>query len=764
MEAANLTLRINTEGMNEAQRGMEGLTNTADMLEGAFRKVAAAWASWEIFKQIREVTTLAARYDTLGIAMNTAGITAGFSSAQMAGLQKSMEDTGISMLAARQSLVMMAAAQMDLGKSAELARVAQNVAIVAGLNSSQAFETLTQSIQTGQGIIAHHMGLMVNYEAAETRLARALGKTREQLTDSEKAQARMNEVMRLGAGYQGLYEAAMTTAGKQMKSMERYVENLQVKIGALFQPAFSAGVEFFTATLKDLAAWMDKASKSGDLQRVAGAIGSFTAGGLEAAVAPIKLMIEYSEQLKVATLAIGAAAAFAFGNQWIPALASMIAPTLRAVTLVVSMELATINYATSTGVAALAMAGFRGAMTALLSPMGLVTAGLAALYFATKSIREETERLNEASQRQEQFQSQVVDPILRLRSDAKSLRKQREALLADGGTPGIKTHEFQVNEIYRTTTEGMDRITPEWASNARMYAEQVVTAREALEKSKNDVLKQQQAMEAAARAAQDLAKAQAKFKEELTQTLARHMAEGTSVTAWEREQLDLTAKKLNLQKASYDLADAMVKLPTTEKMVPQDIINGPATEKSSFHVEKLTDSMTTLLRKMADAADSGNAFAAMGYEVVMSSGRASDALASWMSNTDGLGRSWTTLGNTVRNVLADMIRQMERAIIQQKLMDPLLQAAGSWIFNLGNPVGTSGVAPSGSTGMTFAAPPSGAGPQANIIVHVNSDGTAKATSQDAGKAGTDLAQMMEPVMNAWAIKQSRSGGLLAARG
>jgi hypothetical protein len=766
--------------MSEAQRGLEGLTNSANILQEAAKRVAEAFAVWKIADWAKDTALLSARYETLGIAMNTAGLNAGFSAAQMSALQKSMEDTGISMVVARQSLVMMAAAQMDLGKSSELARVAQNVAVVANMNSSEAFETLTRSIQTGQAIIAHHMGLMVNYAGAEEKLAKAIGKTKDQLTDSEKVQARMNEVMRVGAGYQGLYESSMTTAGKQLKSMERYVENLRVKIGELFQPALSAGVEFFTAALKDLAAWMDKASKSGDLQKIAGAIGSFTSGGLEAAVAPIKMMIEYSKQLKEATLAIGAAALFAYGNQWIPAIASAIAPTLRAITLVASMELATINYATSTGVAALAMAGFRAAMTALLSPMGLVAAGLAVLYFSTKGIREETERLNDAIARQERFITQVQNPILKLKSDAQSLEKQRAALLADGGTPGVHTHQFQVEELVKTTTEGMGNIPHEWAESARMYAERVVTARDALESTKTTLLKQQEAMEAAAKSAQAYAEAQAKARDQITQTLGRHMTEGTAITALEHEQLDILAKKVGLQKVSYDMAEAMVKLPTREKTVPSDILGGPKSTRDSLNFELVQSEEALRLADLKLRAQTGETWAIIGQTVVETSSYASDAIVRWSNNLDGLGVSWRTLGDTVRNVLADMIRQMEKVILQQQLMDPLLKWAGIAIGGISQPAapssggvwfgggstsGLGGGGAGGYTGALFIAPPPSGGPpsggnQTSIVVNVNTS-TGETSSKSKAQGASDLGRQIEDAVNAVIIKNQRQGGLLA---
>ncbi|GLH72052.1 hypothetical protein GETHLI_05540 [Geothrix limicola] len=50
---------------------------------------------------------------------------------------------------------------------------------------------------------------------------------------------------------------------------------------------------------------------------------------------------------------------------------------------------------------------------------------------------------------------------------------------------------------------------------------------------------------------------------------------------------------------------------------------------------------------------------------------------------------------------------------------------------------------------------------APIVVHVSNTGGATVSADNAGAASRDLVKMFEPVMNDWAVKQKRPGGMLA---
>ena len=151
-----------------------------------------------------------------------------------------------------------------------------------------------------------------------------------------------------------------------------------------------------------------------------------------------------------------------------------------------------------------------------------------------------------------------------------------------------------------------------------------------------------------------------------------------------------------------------------------------------------------------------------------SSGQASDSLVRWMDNLDGVGRSWKTLGDTVRNVIADMLIQMQRAVIQQQLMDPWIKAGLAYLptlFGSGGTTSTTGGTLGGGLnyGETGKANPAGGGSSTgdvSITINNNSQG-ATSDVQGGGQAALGLAKMVKGVVQEWAAEQSRHGGVLA---
>ncbi|MBU1436232.1 MAG: hypothetical protein KKF79_02595, partial [Gammaproteobacteria bacterium] len=65
-------------------------------------------------------------------------------------------------------------------------------------------------------------------------------------------------VMKAGERIAGTYEAAMTTAGKQMLSLERYTENLKAVFGATFTPALAEIIANITDKMKELIVAIEK--------------------------------------------------------------------------------------------------------------------------------------------------------------------------------------------------------------------------------------------------------------------------------------------------------------------------------------------------------------------------------------------------------------------------------------------------------------------------------------------------------------------------
>jgi hypothetical protein len=201
------------------------------LLGKAIAAIGFAAAAKQAATFVFEATKLAARVETLGVVTQTLGKTAGFTAAEITQLERAIQKKGITVQASRQALARMMQAELDLADATDLARLAQDAAVIAGTNSSEAFQRLINVISTGNVRMARTMGLQVNFNKGYEEMAEQLGKTADELTAQEKAQSRANSVLAEGEQIAGAYKAAMDTVGKQLESTARFVEEFTVAVG-----------------------------------------------------------------------------------------------------------------------------------------------------------------------------------------------------------------------------------------------------------------------------------------------------------------------------------------------------------------------------------------------------------------------------------------------------------------------------------------------------------------------------------------------------
>lgn len=225
-------------------------------LSGAVTALAGSYAALKVVQYAKDAAMMAARYETLGVVMRTVGNNAGYTGSQMEQFAKGLQKSGIAMIESRATITRMAQANIDLSKSLELARIAQDAAVIGNINSSEAFERMIHGIQSGQIEILRTIGISVNFEKSYAKLGAQLGKSAKDLTELEKMQARTNVVMEAGTGIAGTYEAAMGTAGKQILSMKRYWDDLKVSVGGALLEEMTTGTKEVTASVKELSEYL----------------------------------------------------------------------------------------------------------------------------------------------------------------------------------------------------------------------------------------------------------------------------------------------------------------------------------------------------------------------------------------------------------------------------------------------------------------------------------------------------------------------------
>jgi lambda family phage tail tape measure protein len=252
---------IDNSARNVGSQSTRGINNLSGAIGGLAKMLPALVAGFGALKTadfVKDAALLAARYDTLAVTMGVVGRNAGYTAQNMVFYEEALRKTGITAIEARASLASMASANMDLADSAKLARIAQDAAVIGGINSSEAFQRLTYGIKSAQVEVLRTMGINVSFENSYKKLADQLGKTSAELSESEKLFARTNVVMEAGENISGAYAASMETAGKKLQSTTRLAEDARVKLGQIFQPALIAFVDAYTAALKLTNEQLDK--------------------------------------------------------------------------------------------------------------------------------------------------------------------------------------------------------------------------------------------------------------------------------------------------------------------------------------------------------------------------------------------------------------------------------------------------------------------------------------------------------------------------
>jgi len=252
LTAKNETARAFQEFERNGRRSAGKVAQEFEKANRAMRRVGMALTGFGVIGTalIVKTTLLASRVETLGVVMNQVGKTAGFTADEMADFEKGVRDMGITTQVARSSLIKLIQANIDLSNASKLARVAQDAAVIGGINSSEAFERIVDGINRLNPLILKTMGITISLEQAYGDYAKTTGIAVEEIDSLTKKQIAVNEVLEAGVAIAGSYEAAMDTANKRMFSLARLAEEAQLALGQAFLPAFVQVIDAVSAAFK----------------------------------------------------------------------------------------------------------------------------------------------------------------------------------------------------------------------------------------------------------------------------------------------------------------------------------------------------------------------------------------------------------------------------------------------------------------------------------------------------------------------------------
>jgi SLT domain-containing protein/phage-related protein len=214
----------------EVSRGVAGLKGVLGAVGEAAAvgltaaTVAAGGFAVEAFKT-------AARAGEMDATLRALAQANGLSYDAMQQSVQAIRGQGIEAGVAQNLVAQFARNQLDLGQSTDLARVAQDAAVISGQNSSDTLDQLIHGITTQNSLVLRNAGVNVQAGQAMDTYAASIGKSRAELTPAERAQAVLNAVMEAGTSIAGSYSAAMEEPGKVLRSYPRLFDDIRLSIG-----------------------------------------------------------------------------------------------------------------------------------------------------------------------------------------------------------------------------------------------------------------------------------------------------------------------------------------------------------------------------------------------------------------------------------------------------------------------------------------------------------------------------------------------------
>jgi hypothetical protein len=181
----------------------------------------------------------ASRVEELEAIMELIGTRAGLSSEELFKARDAIKEVGIRSDSATKLVAEFARRQIDLADAIKLVNIAQDGATLSGEDTTEAMDAILRGILTQRTILLRQRGIIVNMEQAMKEYADSINKSSDELTANERVQAALNAVLKEGPAIAGAYEVAMTTFGKQMRSMPRLVFDFLAELGTPFQETFS---------------------------------------------------------------------------------------------------------------------------------------------------------------------------------------------------------------------------------------------------------------------------------------------------------------------------------------------------------------------------------------------------------------------------------------------------------------------------------------------------------------------------------------------
>lgn len=241
-----------------------GVAGGMEKLVTSVRAVATGFVGLAVVQTLKGFADTAARTEVLDTVLKQVALNAGISNSAVAKLDADVQKLGITAAASRQALTTFIQAGLDVSKASALARAAQDLAVVAGEDSSTVFQRVITNVQQLDTVGLKYNGVIVSLEEATRNYLQALGQQSRELTKAEQQQAVLNEVLLQASKLSGIYEKSLGDVGKQLSSLNRYQNEAAVSLGNNLLPTYLLLVQEFTTFLQQSKLITDSYSQQGE--------------------------------------------------------------------------------------------------------------------------------------------------------------------------------------------------------------------------------------------------------------------------------------------------------------------------------------------------------------------------------------------------------------------------------------------------------------------------------------------------------------------
>jgi len=208
----------------------------------------------------KEAVMGAARIDQMNLVLNKLGTQVGYTSDEVEKMTAAIVANGIETSVAQRTVQNFLQYNLDLAQASNLARVAQDAAVMSNSNSSETLDRLIYGISTQNSMLLRNAGVQVMAGQAIEKYAQSNHIAASAMTSSQRTQAVLNGVLAEGAKMNGAYEESMKNPLKVLGSMKRVQTQVANNLGKTMFPAFQVMV---LKGLMPFWKWLAKSTEEG---------------------------------------------------------------------------------------------------------------------------------------------------------------------------------------------------------------------------------------------------------------------------------------------------------------------------------------------------------------------------------------------------------------------------------------------------------------------------------------------------------------------